>query len=96
MISTIFLSFTAVDMAFFKSSIPIFLTADNGTTLTPKIFSNLSTSISIPKLLAKSILFKANNRLTPISINCKVRYKFLSKAVASTILTTKSGFSFII
>ena len=63
-----------------------------------KILNFISSSISFFKIvvlfcLTKSIIFKAITTGTSISKSCVVKYKFLSKFVASTTLIMQSGFS---
>ena len=51
-------------------------------------------SILIFLFFNKSAIFKAITTGTPVSINCVVKYKFLSIFVASTKLIITSGLSF--
>ena len=53
-----------------------------------------STLISIFCFFTKSTIFKAITTGIPVSINCVVKYRFLSILVASTKLIITSGLSF--
>ena len=67
--------------------------AEISMTGTPSLLSNAFASIVSPFFLTTSLIFKATTTGTSISSNCVVKYKFLSKFVASTMLITQSGFS---
>ena len=75
------------------SSFPLPLLATVGITGTLRSRESLCTSISIPRFLAMSIMFRAMHTGTPISISWTVRYRLRSRLEASTMLTTMAGFS---
>ena len=67
--------------------------AEISTTGTPSFSCKALASILSPFFLTTSLIFKATTTGTSISKICVVKYKFLSKFVASTMLITQSGFS---
>ena len=76
-----------------NSLIPWFFNADISHTGTPKAFDNSATLIISPFFLTESIILSATTTGISISKICVVKYKFLSRFVASIILITQSGFS---
>ena len=77
-----------------SSLMPSAFSADTGTTLHPSSLESLSTSISSPSLRIWSIMFSAMTVGMPVSRIWRVRKRFLSRFVASTMLMTASGLSF--
>ena len=76
-----------------RSLMPSAFRADTGTTLHPRSLESLSTSIWSPSLRTWSIMFSATTVGMPVSMIWRVRKRFLSRFVASTMLMTASGLS---
>ena len=74
-----------------SSLVPSFLRADMGTTGHPSLLDRASVSMDPPFFLTASIMFRATTVGMPVSSICRVRNRFLSMLVASTMLMTASG-----
>ena len=76
-------------------SMLVFLAADMGTTWTPSALDRPSASILSPRRSISSIMFRAMTMGLPVSMSCSERNRFLSRFVASTMLITASGLSWM-
>ena len=95
-VTTGFVLFRAVSTALsIRSEIPSPFAALTGITGMPSASLIIFTSIVPPLALTSSIMFKASTIGTRSSRSCKVRYRFRSMLVASTMFIMPSGFSFI-
>ena len=91
-----FLGFLAILYAFFiNSSIPSPFKALISTTGMPNFFSNSLVKIVVPNCFTTSIMFNAIIIGASTSNNWVVKYRFLSRLVASTTLIIQSGCSSI-
>ncbi len=89
-LGTVFLP-AASSMEAMRSSTPLPVVAEMGTTLHPSSLESLSTSILSPCLSIMSIMLRAMTVGSPMSRICRERKRFLSRLVASTMLRMASG-----
>ena len=81
----------AATAAFTSSSTPSDLRAEMGMTGHPSFSDSFFASTEPPFFLTVSIMFRATTVGMPVSRICRVRKRFLSMLVASTMLITASG-----
>ena len=74
-----------------SSEMPWFLAALMGTTGTPRALLSFFTSMLPPLPVSSSIMFRAITVGTCNASSCKVKYRFRSILVASTMLMMASG-----